>query len=81
MKDVLTVRLSPEVKDQLEKMAQATARTKSFLVADAIQQYLGANEWQIQAIQEGIQQADEGQLIPHEAVRAMWEAKLADPVD
>jgi RHH-type rel operon transcriptional repressor/antitoxin RelB len=81
MKDTLSVRLSPEIKDKLEKMARATARTKSFLVADAIQQYLSVNEWQIQAIQEGIQQADEGQLISHEEVVRAWEAKLADPVE
>lgn len=81
MKNVMTVRVDAEVIKRLEKMARATARTKSFLVADAIEEYLSINEWQIEAIEEGILQAEKGPLIPHEEVRKMWEAKLADCMD
>jgi RHH-type transcriptional regulator, rel operon repressor / antitoxin RelB len=81
MKNVMTIRIDPEVKNKLERMARATARTKSFLVADAIEEYLSVNEWQIEAIQEGVRQAEEGLLIPHEEVRKKWEAELADSVD
>ena len=81
MKSVITVRVDAETKKKLEKMAQATARTKSFLIADAIEEYLSVNEWQIEAIEEGIQQADEGHLISHEEIRKKWEAKLADCLD
>ena len=40
MSDVMTVRVEPEVKQRLEKLAKATARTKSFLTAEAIRAYL-----------------------------------------
>lgn len=36
---------------------------------------------QIQAIQEGIKQADEGQMVPHEELRAKWEKKLAGAME
>jgi predicted transcriptional regulator len=81
MKDVVTIRLEPAVKEKLEHMARATARTKSFLIADAIQEYLAVNEWQVNAIEEGIKQADAGKLVPHDVIRKKWEAKLADSMD
>ncbi|MDQ7827231.1 MAG: ribbon-helix-helix protein, CopG family [Candidatus Eremiobacteraeota bacterium] len=81
MKNVMTVRVDPKVKKRLEKLARATARTKSFLVADAIEEYLRINEWHIEAIEKGILQAENGSLTPHEEVRKKWEAKLADPMD
>lgn len=81
MKDVITIRLAPEVKAKLDRLARATARTKSFLVADAIQEYLKVNEWQVEAIEEGVRQADEGRLITHDEVRKKWEDKLARPLD
>jgi RHH-type transcriptional regulator, rel operon repressor / antitoxin RelB len=78
MRDVLTVRLEKEIKGKLDKLAKATARTKSFLVADAIREYIELNEWQVEAIQEGIREADAGRLLPHATVRAKWERKRAD---
>lgn len=81
MKTTITVRLDPEVQRRLERLARATARTKSYLVSDAIEEYLSLNEWQVAAIQKGIEQADAGRLTPHEEVRKRWEARLGDPVD
>lgn len=77
MRDVMTVRVEPEVKTKLDKLAKATARTKSFLIADAIREYVELNEWQIEAIQEGIRQADAGKLITHDKLKKKWARKLA----
>lgn len=79
--DTLTVRLSPEIKNRLDKLARAINRPRSFLIQTAVQDYLALNEWQVGAIQEGLQQANEGRLIPHKDVRKRWEGKLAHPVD
>ena len=79
--DTLTVRLPPEIKTRLDKLARATSRPRSFLIQTAIQEYLALNEWQVGAIREGLDQADEGRLIPHEEIRKTWEGKLAHPVD
>ena len=81
MKAVMTVRLDSDIKDKLEQLAKATARTQSFLVAEAIRDYIKLYEWQINAIQEGIRQADKGELIPHEEIVMKWEKKLENPVD
>jgi predicted transcriptional regulator len=77
MKEVMTIRLDSETKNKLEQLAKATARSKSFLATEAIRDYIEVNEWQIQAIREGLRQADEGELIPHADIRTKWEKKVA----
>ena len=71
----LTVRLTPDVKRRLESVAAHVRRSKSFLAAEAIEEFLAVQEWQIAAIEDGIAAADRGDLVPHEDVRA-WAASL-----
>jgi predicted transcriptional regulator len=75
MKEIITIRVEPEIKEKLDQMADATKRSKSYLASEALQEYIKLNEWQIKAIQEGIRQADEGQLIPHEEIKDRWDIK------
>jgi RHH-type rel operon transcriptional repressor/antitoxin RelB len=41
----------PAVKKWLQKLAKSTGRSRSFLAAEAINDYLGLNEWQVAGIQ------------------------------
>jgi RHH-type rel operon transcriptional repressor/antitoxin RelB len=75
MKEIITIRVDTEIKEKLDQMAIATRRSKSYLASEALQDYIKLNEWQINAIQEGIRQADSGQLIPHEEIKAKWDIK------
>lgn len=59
----MTVRLDSQTLRRLERLARSTARSKAFLAQDAIREYLALNEWQIEAIREGVRAADEGQLV------------------
>jgi len=69
----LSVRVPCEVRDQLEELADATGRTKSFLAAKAIESYLIAQAWQIKAIEKAVKKADSknATFIDHEQV-ANW---------
>jgi predicted transcriptional regulator len=62
---LVSVRLSEPVADRLENLAQATNRSKSFLAAQAIEEYLALQEWQVAAIKEGIDAADRGDTVSH----------------
>jgi hypothetical protein len=42
---------------------------------------IGYNEWKLQAIEEGIRQADAGDVIPHEDIKATWLKKREDLLD
>ncbi len=50
----MTIRLDPELKSRLDKLASATHRSKSFLASEAIREYIELNEWQIQEIKDAI---------------------------
>jgi predicted transcriptional regulator len=57
---VLTLRVPEEIKDRLDKLAQATHRSKSFLAEEAIARYLDLEAWQIGEIEQAIEEADQG---------------------
>lgn len=70
----LTVRLDPEVRQRLESVALRVHRSESLLAAEAIEEFLAVQEWELAAIEEGIAAAERGDLIPHEDVRAWAES-------
>jgi RHH-type rel operon transcriptional repressor/antitoxin RelB len=60
MSTTMTIRLDPELKQRLDQLAEATQRSKSFLAAEALRDFIELNEWQIQEITDAIKEADEG---------------------
>ena len=56
--NTISARLDPGTAKKLEMLAKATARSKSFLIAEAIETYVEDQAWQIGAIKEGIKEAD-----------------------
>jgi RHH-type transcriptional regulator, rel operon repressor / antitoxin RelB len=70
-----TVQVEAGVKKRLERLAKSTGRTRSFLAAEAINEYLEINEWQVAGIKRAIASLDRGEGISHDAVRdwvASW---------
>lgn len=66
----LTVRLSPELKARLGKLAEQTQRTKSFLAGEAIGGYVERELEIIAGIERGLDDMEAGGGIPHEDVMA-----------
>ena len=66
----LTVRVPVQVKRRLERLAEATERTASWLAADALAAYVDLHYWQVAAIEEGVADADAGRLVGDERVAA-----------
>ena len=54
----LTLRVPVEMKDRLDKLAEATHRSKSWLAGEALRQYLDLESWQIGEIRLALQEAD-----------------------
>jgi RHH-type transcriptional regulator, rel operon repressor / antitoxin RelB len=71
MSTTMTVRLDPKLKKGLERLSDATQRSKSFLAADAIRQYLEINAWQIQEIKAAIAEADAGDFADDADLKAV----------
>lgn len=62
----LTIRLTPEVKEQLGRLADTTHRTKSFLAAEAIATYVARETAIIEGIERGLADMAAGRLVPHD---------------
>ena len=73
---VFTVRISPEKQRQLDALAQVLDRSRNWVVSDAIDQYLDVQAWQIAQIQHGVEEADRGELVPHDEVSTEARAKI-----
>src|SRR5256885_250541 len=70
----VTVRIPDEVNDQLEKLAKATARSKSWLAAEAIGAYVASESSFIAAVEEGRKAARAGDVVPFADVRRWLES-------
>ena len=78
MSTTITIRLDDDVKDRLDALAQATQRSKSFLAAEAIRQFVDLNAWQVQEIHAALQQADAGDFASAGEVHALMKKWHAD---
>jgi len=67
----LTLRVPAAMKEQLDKLADATHRSKSYLAGEAIRQYLSLEAWQIGEIQLALQEADANDFASEEEVDAV----------
>ncbi len=65
---VLSVRVSDKLKDQLEFLSNATKRSKAYLAAEALEQYVARNAWKAKELQAAIEEADKGVFISHDAI-------------
>ena len=60
---LISVRVPTDVAHRLEKLSQSVDRSKSYLAAEAIEEYLDLHEWQVQAIQNGLQEIEQGDVV------------------
>ncbi len=63
-----TVRVEPVVKKRLEKLAKSTGRSRSFLAAEALNEYLDVNEWQVAGVKRAMASLDRGEGVSHKDV-------------
>ena len=71
-REAITVRLEAAKRNELDALARATSRDRSFLVNEAIDAYLAVHRWQIARIEKGLRQADRGEFATEEEVSAAF---------
>ncbi len=70
----LSFRVSPEKAAQLQSLAEATDRPKSWLLEQALENYLEVQAWQLAQIDAGLEDLKAGRMIEHERVVAWLES-------
>ena len=71
MSKTMTIRLEDEVKERLDRLADSTNRSKSYLAAEAIRAYVEINEWQVAEIRAALKEADAGNFASEKDVTAL----------
>ena len=59
-----TVRVETDVIKRLEKLAKSTGRSRSFLAAEALNEYLDVNEWQVAGVRKAMVPLIAGKAYP-----------------
>ena len=68
---MMSMRLPDELTDQLDVLATATGRSKSYLAGQAIRDYIDRESWQITEITQAISEADNGEFATDEDVNTI----------
>jgi RHH-type transcriptional regulator, rel operon repressor / antitoxin RelB len=72
-KNVLTVRVSAELQDRLDAIADAIDRPRSWVVNRALERFVESEAWQIEEIKRGLAEADAGDFASEAEVAAIFE--------
>ncbi|MCF6291463.1 MAG: CopG family transcriptional regulator [Desulfobacterales bacterium] len=68
---LVSARVSPEVANRLAALSKSTHRSKSFLAAQAIEEFINVQEWHVEAIKQGIAAAKNNDVKSHEQAVAI----------
>jgi predicted transcriptional regulator len=74
----LALQIDDELRHRLYWLAEVSERPLSWLVSEALKQYLDDNEWQIRAIEEGMAAAGSERVIDREALERRWQERLGN---
>jgi predicted transcriptional regulator len=67
----ITFRIPEEKLQELDTVAEVQQRDRSFVINEAVTQYLSLHEYHRALIEEGIRQDDAEDVVDHETVRSM----------
>lgn len=79
----ISVRIEPEVRERLDRIATSLDRSRNWLVNEAIAHYLELYQWQTELIEERLTDAESStaQFVPHNEVATRIEAKIRERID
>lgn len=68
----ISVRTSPELIEKFTTVAQATGRTRSYLINIAMEEYIQREAWQVSEILKAVEEADRRDFVPEKEMEAFW---------
>ena len=66
----LSIRLKPETKRRLAKLAESSGRSSNFLISDAVECYVADQERLLAEVRQADRQVKSGHFIRHEDMKA-----------
>lgn len=72
-RESVTFRLDADKRAELDAVAEALDRDRSYLLNEAVGAYLEVHRWQLAHIREGVRQADAGEFASDAEVAAAFD--------
>jgi predicted transcriptional regulator len=72
-REQVSFKIPAGMKKRIDLLAEATRRSRTFVIEEAIEQYLTTNEWQVQSIQAGLTDLDNGEVLSQEEMEKLWD--------
>jgi predicted transcriptional regulator len=69
----IAARVDADLDGELERLAAATGRSKSWLIGDALRSYVASEQQFLAAVEEGKQALRDGKTLDHATVVAAFE--------
>ena len=66
----MTIRVTPDLKEKLGRLAESTRRSRSYLAVEAVEAYVNRELQIIEGIHQGLADMRAGRVTPHEDVMA-----------
>lgn len=72
MSTTMTIRLESALKNRLDQLAKITDRSKSYLAAEAIREFIELNEWQLRELEQAVREADNAEFASEQELKKVW---------
>lgn len=73
----MTIRVTPDLKEKLGRLAENTRRTKSYLAVEAVEAYVNRELQIIGGIQRGLADMEAGRVTPHKEAMDRIDAAIS----
>jgi len=71
----MEVRLSSDLQEKLNRLADQQGRKSEALVVEAVERLVNYDEWFIREVEKGLAAADRGELLEHDQVRKLIDTR------
>jgi predicted transcriptional regulator len=75
-KQTVTFRADSRKVKALDRLARALDRDRSFLLNEAVEHYLSVQQYHVEQIERGLEEAREGKLLDYDKVKSDWMKRL-----
>ena len=72
----MTIRVSADIKEKLDRLAADTRRSRSFLAAEAVSAYVARELAIVEGINEGLEDVGRGRTVSHDEAMSELAAEI-----
>ena len=65
----MQVRISPELEQKINRLAEQQGRDSDSLVQEALERFVDYDQWFLHEVEKGLAEAERGEFIDHEEIR------------